>query len=332
MLFLQLMLASVLTFVELNCENLFDTQHDEGKEDTEFLPESVYHWTPGRYWRKLTHIGQTIVACGQVDSVAVLPDLVALTEVENDSVMRDLTRRSPLRAAGYEYVMTNSPDHRGIDVALLYSPFAFRLLNHRSIRIPPLKGFRPTRDILYTSGLIATGDTLHVFVIHAPSRSGGEQATRPYRRHVAEQLCMALDSLRALSPEVRIIIAGDFNDYTRNASLQLIIQQGLIDVSEHANGHHGARGTYRYHGEWGSLDHILCDDRTARQVTDCYIFDAPFLLEEDTKYGGVKPRRNYLGPRYLNGFSDHLPLVLHLDLGEEAPTSAEPSVDTPSAN
>ncbi len=267
------------------------------------------HWTPSRYWHKLNRIGQDILSCGELDTTKVIPDMVVLTEVENDSVMRDLTKRSLLRNAGYEYVMTDSPDERGIDVALLYSPFSFALINYHAIRIAPLKGFRPTRDILYACGQVMTGDTLHVFAVHAPSRRGGEQASRPYRLKVINRLLQSVDSVRALSPQARIIIAGDFNDYSSDPTLQLLVRHGLVEVSEKAQGRHGAKGTYRYHGLWGSLDHILCDATSARQLVDCHIHDAPFLLEPDEKYGGVKPRRNYLGPRYLNGFSDHLPLV-----------------------
>lgn len=306
---LALLLASLFTVVELNCENLFDTVDDSLRQDEAFLPASDHHWTPARYWRKLDRIGQEILSCGMLADGAALPDLVALTEVENDSVVRDLTRRSLLRRAGYEYVVTDSPDRRGIDVALLYSPFAFRLLGWHAIRIPPLPGFRPTRDILYASGEVITGDTLHVFVVHAPSRSDGERATRPHRLHVARQLAAAIDSLRRLTPHPRIVLAGDFNDYAADASIRLLLARGLADVSANARGTHGARGTYRYRGEWGSLDHILCDDRTASLLRSCHVNDAPFLLEDDTKYGGVKPRRTYLGPRYLGGFSDHLPLV-----------------------
>jgi endonuclease/exonuclease/phosphatase family metal-dependent hydrolase len=156
---------------------------------------------------------------------------------------------------------------------------------------------------------VATGDTLHVFVVHAPSRAGGEAFTRPLRVRVAERIRNSVDSIRRHSPQARILIAGDFNDYTRDKSIQLMTSHGLTDVSDGATGRNGARGTYRYHGEWGSLDHILCDTRTAAQCTDCHINDAPFLMEEDKKYGGMKPRRTYLGPRYLGGFSDHLPLV-----------------------
>ena len=123
-MFLTLILSSLLTFVELNCENLFDTRHDSLKNDVEFLPEGSYKWTPYRYWSKLNHLGQEIVA--QSD---LIPDFVAMCEVENDSVMFDLTKRSLLRNAGYEYVMTSSPDERGIDVALLYQPASFALLH-----------------------------------------------------------------------------------------------------------------------------------------------------------------------------------------------------------
>lgn len=303
------LLICLFTFVELNCENLFDTQHDSLKHDEEFLPTAAMHWTPSRYWHKLNRIGQDILSCGISDSVEVVPDMVVLTEVENDSVLHDLSKRSLLRNAGYEYVITDSPDERGIDVALLYSPFSFALINHHSIRITPPKRFRPTRDILYVSGQVITGDTLHVFAVHAPSRRGGEQASRPYRQIVVTRLLQAVDSVRACSPTARIIIAGDFNDYSTNPSMQRMVGHGLVEISANAQGRHGAKGTYRYHGLWGSLDHIFCDAVTAKQLVSCCINDAPFLLVPDEKYGGVKPRRNYLGPKYLNGFSDHLPLV-----------------------
>lgn len=311
-MFLALLLSSLLTFVELNCENLFDTRDDSLKQDEEFLPASSHHWTPYRYWRKVNRIGQEILSCSEKK----IPDLVALTEVENDSVLFDLTRRSLLRGAGYHYVMTDSPDERGIDVALLYSPFSFRLLRWYGIRVKMPDNHRPTRDILYAGGLLGNGDTLHVFVVHAPSRLGGERISRPARMAVAERLCSSVDSLRRLSAKARILIAGDFNDYSTNASLRRLVSAGLVEVSAGAQGTHGARATYRYHGEWGNLDHIFSDPSTASALEDCHINDAPFLLEEDTKYGGVKPRRNYLGPRWLDGFSDHLPLVAVFRLEE----------------
>ena len=306
---LNLILYSLFTLVSLNCENLFDCEHDSLKSDMEWLPNGENHWTRTRYWKKLNNIGQEIIACGETEEGWILPDLVALCEVENDSVMIDLTRRSLLRNARYEYVMTDSPDPRGVDVALLYSPFSFALLNSRTIRVEPLKDMHPTRDILYASGLVAGGDTLHVFVIHAPSRSGGERETRPHWLQVARQLCVAVDSIRSLSPTAKIIVAGDFNDYGRVASLQMLSEHELTDISLSAKGKNGAKGTYRYQGEWGSLDHVFVSPTVKERLVDITIFDAPFLLEMDMKYGGKKPRRTYLGPRYLGGFSDHLPLV-----------------------
>ena len=306
---LSMLLLSIFTFVELNCENLFDCRHDSLKNDTEFLPDGSYHWTRTRYWRKLNRVGQTIIACGVKGQSWQLPDMVALCEVENDSVLHDLTRRSLLRNARYDYIMTCSPDERGIDVALVYSPFSFRLIRSHSVRVEPIKDMRPTRDILYASGVIASGDTLHVIVAHLPSRRGGERHSRPFRMAAADRVAAVADSVYNVSKDAKIIIAGDFNDYANSASVRMLCGKRLKDISAEATGRNGAKGTYRYQGEWGSLDHILVSESLARNVVHCYINDAPFLVEPDEKYGGVKPRRNYLGPRYQNGFSDHLPLV-----------------------
>lgn len=307
---LSMLLISLFTFVELNCENLFDCRHDSLKNDTEFLPDGAYHWTRTRYWQKLDRIGQTILSCGVKEQTWQLPDMVVLCEVENDSVLHDLTRRSLLRNARYDYVMTNSPDERGIDVALMYSPYSFRLIGSHSVRVKPIKGMRPTRDILYASGVTASGDTLHVIVAHLPSRRGGEKYSRPFRMMAARQVAAVIDSIyNKVSAEAKIIVAGDFNDYSNSESMQLLCSKRMIGVSKGAKGHNGAKGTYRYQGLWGSLDHILVSIPLADIATECYVNDAEFLIERDEKYGGVKPRRNYLGPRYLNGFSDHLPLV-----------------------
>ena len=307
---LSMLLISLFTFVELNCENLFDCRHDSLKNDTEFLPDGAYHWTRTRYWQKLDRIGQTILSCGVKEQTWQLPDMVALCEVENDSVLHDLTRRSLLRNARYDYVMTNSPDERGIDVALMYSPYSFRLIGSHSVRVNPIKGMRPTRDILYASGVTASGDTLHVIVAHLPSRRGGEKFSRPFRMAAARQVAAVVDSIyNNVSAVAKIIVAGDFNDYSNSESIQLLCSKRMIEVSKSAKGRNGAKGTYRYQGLWGSLDHILVSRPLADIATECYVNDAEFLIERDEKYGGVKPRRNYLGPRYLNGFSDHLPLI-----------------------
>ena len=268
-------------FVELNCENLFDTRHDEGKQDEEFTPEGSRRWTPTRYWRKLNATGQEILSCSEA-----LPALVAIIEIENDTVARDLTRRSLLRNAGYEYLMTESPDVRGLDVALLYLPARFRPLCYDVLDVPTLPNMRPTRQ-----------------------RYNGELETRPHRRQVTNILTAALDTLITKN----IIVAGDFNDYADSPSLAALEATGLVNISAKATGASGrAKGTYRYHGEWQSLDHILLSPTLTERMDTVYINDATFLLEPENTYGGWKPRRTYNGYRYQRGFSDHLPLVLRL--------------------
>ena len=310
-----LLLASFLTIVQLNCENLFDFRHDSLKQDTEYLPDAPRHWTPYRYWRKIESVAKAIVSSGADSADYCLPDLVALCEVENDSVVHDLVHRSLLRTGRYGYFVTNSADERGIDVALLYHDFSFSPVSHASLRVSPVEGMSPTRDILYVSGRVITDDTLHVFVVHSPSRRDGERFTRPHRLAVASRLCAAIDSVREVSAGAKIIVAGDFNDYSGAAQLDSISAHGMTDVTEAAHGANGAKATYRFKGKWGSLDHIFL----SRSLLYCFewsrVNDLPFLVEEDEKYGGVKPRRTYNGYRYQrNGVSDHLPLVVRLRL------------------
>ena len=227
-MFLTLLLSGFLTFVELNCENLFDYHHDEGKDDTEYLPEATRHWTKQRYWRKLNHIAQELLSCSD-DGI---PDMIALCEVENDSVLHDLTSRSLLRNAGYEYLMTNSPDLRGIDVALLYSPYTFAPIRSYSIRVTPVEQMRPTRDILYACGQTVSGDTLHVFVVHFPSRFGGEKYSRPFRQAAADLLCQSVDSIQAVTSEPKILIAGDFNDGDESLVIKQIEQHDILNLTK----------------------------------------------------------------------------------------------------
>lgn len=299
-----------LTFVELNCENLFDYQDDEGKDDSEYLPESTRHWTKKRYWQKLNKISQSLLSCSEEG----IPDLIALCEVENDSVLHDLTKRSLLRNAGYEYIMTSSPDLRGIDVALLYSPFSFKPVKSCFLRVDPISGMRPTRDILYVSGQVISGDTLHVFVVHFPSRFGGERYSRPFRKVVADRLCLSLDSIQRLNPDARILIAGDFNDSHDSPALKQIYSHNIQNLTKEAHGLHGVKGTYRYQGEWGSIDHILSSRALYNKVDTAFVHSSLFLLEEEKLYGGYRPRRTYIGMRHQSGFSDHLPLVVRLNL------------------
>ena len=298
--------AQRFTFVELNCENLFDYHHDEGKDDTEYLPEATRHWTKQRYWRKLNNIAQELLSCSD-DGI---PDLIALCEVENDSTLNDLTKRSLLRHAGYEYLMTNSPDVRGIDVALLYSPFTFAPIRSYSLRVTPVEHMRPTRDILYACGQTVSGDTLHVFVVHFPSRFGGEKYSQPFRQAAADRLCQSIDSIQTVTSEPKILIAGDFNDGDESLIIQQIERHDIHNLTKEASAPKDIQGTYRYKGQWESIDHILGSPYIFNKVCAASIHAPQFLLEDEKRYGGYRPRRTYNGPRYQPGYSDHLPLVV----------------------
>lgn len=314
---ISLTILGIFTIMQLNCENLFDCQHDSLKNDQEFLPTSVRRWTPHRYWRKLDKVGKTIITAGMGNpnrtkgDNELIPDIVTLCEVENDSVVRDLTKRSLLRKMRYEYFVTSSPDQRGIDVALLYQPTSFRPVNHYSIGVGLLDNGRPTRDILYVKGAMSDGDTLHVFVVHAPSRLGGEKASRPNRMKVARRLCQSIDSVKAISPDALIAVSGDFNDYHDSPALMEIYRYNIFNATLDAKGQNGALGTYYYKGEWNSIDHILLSDDMKGMVEATYVNDPKFLLDYDKTNGVYRPYRTYRGMKYQKrGSSDHLPLIL----------------------
>lgn len=301
-----------------NVENAFDTRHDSLKQDEEFLPESDKRWTVYRYWKKLNALSKVIAAVGQER----IPDVVTLCEVENDSVVFDLTRRSALRALGYRYVMTDSPDERGIDVALLYQPGAFRLLSVNRFRLnalwssPAPYPYKPTRDILYVRGKVLSGDTLHLLVCHLPSKAGATRLTDRHRDFAARCLRQICDSILHCSPKARIVVSGDFNatpddvlfrrwfSGSRSGGMRLL-------PSRAPNNSRRVRGTYNYQGNWSTLDHLLVSSSVSVR-SGVHIADFPFLLEPDRGRGGLRLFRTYLGPRYLGGYSDHLPLYVDL--------------------
>lgn len=302
--------------VAYNCENLFDTVHDRGKDDLAFLPSSVRRWNGFKYWQKLKHISKVIIAGGE----GLMPDLVALCEVENDSCLYALTKRSLLRRVGYEYVMTDSPDRRGIDVALLYQPGTFRLLSSREYHVPAfLRNQRPTRNILHVTGMVRTLDTLDIFVCHLPSRAGGKKASEPFRLHVAAVIRQKADSIVKCRNNPHVIIAGDFNDEPKDHSLKAFSPDYALLTEDDLYGvHHPqeVKGTYYYKGRWNRLDHILVNrafygkNSSFRLKTPACarILDFPFLLEEDSFYGALRPYSFYRGYRYNGGYSDHLPV------------------------
>ena len=208
----------------------------------EFTADGKRHWTAGKYWRKTENIAKAIIgSCGR----DTLPDLITLCEVENDSVMEKLTRRTALGKLGYRYIMTNSRDERGIDVELIYNTYSFKPICHHSIRLEDNHPEHPLRDILYVSGCIASGDTLHVIVVHAPSKFGGAKKSLKRRMVVMEKTVEIIDSIRHTNRDAKIIIAGDFNDTADSKAMTYLEGHGLVNVTLHACGKHGAQGSYK---------------------------------------------------------------------------------------
>jgi len=283
-----------------NVENLFDCRHDTLKDDHEFLPDSERGWTWGRYWRKQEDVARVVMAIGGDQPV----DIVGVTEIENDSVLRDLTKRGALRSLGYRYLMTESPDSRGVDVALLYQPLRFRLLGSESKRVPSAEhGLRPTRDILHAWGITPFGDTLHVVVCHFPSRTQGAAGDKN-RRLAAQTLASLCDSLGSSCP---LVVLGDFNAPARDRIFCLLPQ--LVDLVPQSR--RPKEGTYRYRGDWSWIDHVLVTPLLQSRCSPLMLYTSPWLQETDAN-GGWHPRRTYLGPHYHGGVSDHVPIHFYL--------------------
>ncbi len=308
-----------------NVENLFDAVNDPLINDEEFLPGSQKKWTEARYQDKIDHIAKVIRDLGN----DTLPVLVGLCEVENRKTVDDLISGSILKGLDYKVIHQESPDSRGIDVALLYRSRYFQLLDSHFIPIRfPFDTAVRTREVLYAHGILGGKDTLHVFVNHWPSRSSGEVQSRPLRVFVAETVRSRVDSILAVSPKAQILITGDFNDYPEDKSIVDGLRAFLTFESP-ASGHlyeltHGLKdtppgGTYKYKGSWDYLDHMVVSgsvlDTTRAfysRPSDLHVFQADYLLTEDKTNLGDQPLRTYLGNFYQGGYSDHLPIYLDL--------------------
>ena len=313
-----------------NVENLFDTKHDSLKNDYDYLPGGFMNWSDWKYWEKQRNIGRVITAVGEMQS----PALVGLCEIENDSVIFDLTKRSPIRTQEYEYLVTNSPDVRGIDVALLYQRHKFKLLENNEYELVfSKKDARPTRNILHAVGQVISGDTLDVFVCHWPSRYGGQLESEGGRIDAAQLLRNKSDSLFAIRQNANIIIMGDFNDHPDNRSIYKVLKARSLNY--HLDKHelhnmffHRIKerdfGTLKYQGQWNVLDQFIVSGNLLMEKesvkidnNEAHIFKADFLTEKDEKYGGIRPYRTNLGPRYIGGFSDHFPIYMDLIINPE---------------
>lgn len=290
-----------------NVENLFDTQNDRATNDEDFLPEGELHWTADRLATKIDHLGSAIEWAGG----AHLPVLVGLCEVENADVVEALAQCEQLRSAQYAHVHFDSPDERGIDVALLYDPEHLNLIGSKPLPVP-LANDR-TRDILHAT-LASTMDTFHVFVNHWPSRGEGLKKSEPKRMAAARVLAQAVKGIRT-GATTHLLIMGDFNDTPVDRSIQEGLGAGcdrnapLVDLMcvDQPEGH----GSHQYDGHWDYLDQFVVDKALAARVVSAKALWDKRLLFKHPRYG-MSPNKTYSGRSYKGGYSDHLPIVLRL--------------------
>ena len=285
--------AEPLRIVSYNAENLFYPEQDSINRDTVFTPEGARRWSYTRYYRKEENLAKVLTNIGEWSGV----DIVGLQEVECAAVVKRLCYT--IRRGVYDFVHYDSPDKRGIDVALVYKKSRVEALSTRAI--PVFLNEQTTRDILYACARVDKRDTLHLFVCHMPSQLGGA-AESEWKRECAKQVLQtAVDSVFATNEHAKIIVMGDMN------SEELKIR-GLED--ERMKG----EGTHKYQGRWSFLDHFYTS-LAIDSITNAHIYDAEWLMETDEKYMGLKPKRTYNGLQYnAEGYSDHLPIVLELKI------------------
>ena len=288
-----------------NVENFFDWRNDSTTvSDLEFSPAGERHWTWKRFQAKANAFAKALFWVE--GETGRLPDIIGLEEVENAFVLRQVLQKTALRKTDYKYVHYDSPDRRGIDVALLYRSSVLELLDSKPCHLYAADTVMATRDILLCVFQREAPDStiFAVLVNHHPSKYGGAAESEPRRRIAVERLRFLADSLAAIGID-RIIAGGDFNDTPDNPVFRLL-EPALMPT--HLDLYRRGQGTIKYDGKWDLIDHIYVSP--GRITPSMRILRIPFLLTRDNVHSGEKPLRTYTGPRHTAGVSDHLPVLL----------------------
>ena len=308
-----------------NIENLFDTiANNIYERDLDFTPQGAYVWNTKKYYSKLDNMAYVISQLGK-EITPLGPAVVGIAEVENRSVLEDLVKRKDLERFNYQIVHYDSPDRRGIDVALLYNPKLFSVVSSKPYRvtIPEFPEAR-TRDVLLVSGMM-DGEKFHFLVNHWPSRWGGEKASRPRRVAAARVNRHIHDSLRIADPNSKVVIMGDLNDDPNNISVRDVLGAAMKRKDVKPNGlfnpfaelHAKGVGSLAYQGRWNLFDQIIISDnlldpdRNTFTFWKAEIFNRDFLVTKEGQWKGY-PFRTFSGNTFLNGYSDHFPVLIYL--------------------
>jgi len=316
--------AQNFTVVFYNTENLFDTIDDKKVNDGQYLPDSRIAWNTERYNDKLEKLAQVFSSIPHG-----LPSVIGVCEVENKRVLEDLVAQPDMKNGNYQIVHYNSPDERGIDVALLYRDNDFTVVSSRSIPVRLTNdSLGPTRDILYVKGYAnkASKDTLHIFVNHWPSRRQGQESSGVNRTDAARTLRLVVDSLLALKAPANILIMGDFNDEPTDKSLTEVLNAGFPGSGAKekklynlmGKAYDEGKGTL-YFEKWQIFDQFIVSRNLLEKTKglnlpekDGKIFAEDYLLFTPEK-GDARPNRT-IGSKYYGGYSDHLPIYLEFQV------------------
>jgi hypothetical protein len=308
-----------------NLENLFDTIDTEGVLDEEFTPGGLDRWTGNKYQHKINNMALAISRIGEEDGWKGGPAVMSIAEIENRKVLEDLINNPLLKESGYQIVHYDSPDVRGVDVALLYRTRFFRVTSSTSngLKIFDEKGERVfTRDQLVVSGIF-DGEPMHFIVNHWPSRSGGELTTRPRRNAAADLSRHLVDSLLAIEANAKIFVMGDLNDDPFNESLRKHLKaapeaeklkQGELFNCMYPLYKKGIGSLY-YQDGLNLFDQIIITPSLLGQDYSTYkfykaqVFNSQFLVQKDGQYKGY-PLRTLVGTVFQGGFSDHFPVYV----------------------
>jgi len=316
----------IRTIAFYNVENLFDTVNDTLIFDDERTSEGDYKWTEKRYQTKIEHISKVLSKIGE-NVTNTSPDIIGLCEVENRDVLDDLIQHPNLNTKDYGIIHTDSPDERGIDVALLYKKSSFIPDSFKSHRLLLFneEGFRDyTRDQLVVSGLLDENQ-IYFIINHWPSRSGGEARSKPFRKKAAELNKRIIDSIRSIHFDAKIVSMGDFNDDPRDNSFKKVLKtKGKIKQLDSLSLFNPMEklfkkgiGSLAYRDKWNLFDqffftsNLVTDKKKSYAFWRTGVFSPNYLKTNNGKYKNY-PFRTYVGTTYQGGYADHFPVYLYL--------------------
>lgn len=315
----------VNTIAFYNVENLFDTINDPKTWDDDRTPKGRDRWTSVIYEKKLKNIAKVIADIG-FDLTNQTPSVIGLCEIENRKVLEDLIKTESLIKENYQIIHYDSPDERGIDVAMLFKQNRFIVSSSKTypLYLKRKDGSRDyTRDHLLVSGFLDK-DPIHFIINHWPSRSGGQMRSEPGRILAGKLNKKIIDSILQSNPKANIISMGDFNDNPSDKSvkpiLNTIFKKSKIKEGQLFNPmeelYRKGYGSYRYKGKWDMIDQFLLSKNLVNNKNGLFflkasVFNKKYLINPSGKYEGY-PFKSFAGGKFLNGYSDHFPIYLYL--------------------